>query len=487
MSIQNWRFNPSSKFQQQHCQAGPEPPEAETFRASALCRREGCNRPLYRIPENKSLHLCREHYEQRLLNLQKKQQQSPAIRHCKHCGKEIINPRNTTYCDQLCAGEARRAFSRSIPGFNALSHSYWKNITGLFQRSPVGLDSAINPLDDIPALWRLYALKGHYQQSFNTLDGEWLIDPKTRLPVEKLVASITLELCHRYPNKQGGANTTRNIVIAPGFTNRPLQSRCPPLNADERFNGIQASTTGGPLKQSLMAELLARYGHEPVRLMMQQIKPAFARKLQAYPHRKPGYAALYSILVLECKRLGFKHLVNQLNALYKLTADALGLHLEALASAFFIALQTQDAEGLMATAEALTLDETCRMIEKPVDLLMRHRNLRLPLPVYEGSPVHTLLVTAGTVLLKYLRVDIFEAIQTRFLKLYNGTFYKPPVLAYSPLRVIQQSSPEHQEHPNHQQWTNNTHRKRKAKKSPYQWRYNAINEGAKRNQTRRAG
>ncbi|MNB77842.1 hypothetical protein D3C81_194360 [compost metagenome] len=457
-------------------------PEADDLTPSAMCKLDGCNRPLYRIPGNARWRLCQEHYEARLLKQQKKQQ-PPEPLYCKNCGHEITNPRNTTYCCRECADTHRRIIDDAHT-VSVLSHSWWGKIETLFQRSPFGPDSAPSPLTDIPGLWKLHALKASYQKSFNVIEGEWLIDPATNRPVEKLTASIRLELCHRYPNARGGANTPRNIVLAPGFTNRPLQSRRPPQNTDERFNAVQAGTGSYPMTQSLIAELKARYGEESVCLMMQKIKPSFSGRLKAYSHRKPGYATLFSIMVLECKRLGFASLGTQLDTLYRLAADALGLHLESLASAFFIALQTQDADGLMATTERLVLDERCRLTEKPADLNLLNRNLRLPLYIYEGSPVHTLLFTADTVLQKYLHVDIFESIQTRFLKLYNSAFYQPPVLAYSPLEFVPLSSPHHKEHPEHDQWVKNTRRKGQATKRQNQRLHQAISNEVKKQQTR---
>lgn len=459
-------------------------PDADDLTPSALCKLAGCNRPLYRIPENTVWRLCQQHYGSRLLKQQKKSQ-PPDTLHCKFCGKVITRLRNSTYCSRNCADADRRVIDDAHT-VKVLNHSWWRNIETLFRHNPFGLDSAPSPLTDIPGLWKLYALKAACQQSFNVIEGEWLIDPDTHQPVEKLTASIRLELCHRSPNARGGANTPCNFVIAPGFTNRPLQSRQPPHNANARFNGIQAGTGGQPMTQSLITELKTRYGEDDVRAMMQKIKPSFAGKLKAYPHRKPGYATLYSILVLECKRLGFTCLGSQLDKLYRLSADALGLHLESLASAFFIALQTQDADGLIETTEQLDLNVSCRMTEKPADLNMLNRNLRLPLPVYEGSPVHTLLCTANAVLRRYLKVDIFESVQTHFLKLYNSAFYQPPVLAYSPLELVPLSSPHHKEHPEHDQWAKRVHRKGRTTKWQNQRLHQAISDEVKKTQTRRS-
>lgn len=459
-------------------------PDADDLTPSAVCKLEGCNRPLYRITENAVWRLCQEHYERRLQKQQKKLQ-PPDTLFCKFCGKVITRPRNSTYCDRNCADADRRVIDDTHT-VKVLSHSWWRNIETLFRHNPFGLDSALSPLSDMPGLWKLYGLKAAYQQSFNVIGGEWLIDPDTNQPMEKLTASIRLELCHRYPNARGGANIPRNIVIAPGFTNRPLQSRQPPQNSNARFNGIQAGADGSPMTKSLITELKTRYGEDDVRVMMQKIKPSFAGKLKAYPHRKPGYATLYSILVLECKRLGFTCLGTQLDTLYRLSADALGLHLESLASAFFIALQTQDADGLIDTTEQLVLDASCRITEKPADLNMLARNLRLPLPVYEGSPVHTLLCAANVVLQKYLKVDIFESVQTHFLKLYNSAFYQPPVLAYSPLELVPLSSPHHKEHPEHDQWAKKVRRKRRPAKWQHDWMHKLISDEVKKTQTRRS-
>ncbi|MNQ87751.1 hypothetical protein D3C85_1029900 [compost metagenome] len=98
--------------------------------------------------------------------------------------------------------------------------------------------------------------------------------------------------------------------------------------------------------------------------------------------------------------------------------------------------------------------------------------------------MHTLLFTADTVLQKYLHVDIFESIQTRFLKLYNSAFYQPPVLAYSPLEFVPLSSPHHKEHPEHDQWVKNTRRKGQATKRQNQRLHQAISNEVKKQQTR---
>lgn len=487
MSRQNSAFNRASAFQLHHRLPDPIPPETRNAWASATCSRERCNRPLYRILENRTLRLCQHHYEKRLQN-QAKKQLPPEPRHCLYCGNEIQNPRNKSFCNHECHASALRIINDPY-AVAVLKHSWWRNTESLIRRSSIGLDSVPDPSTDIPGLIRLHALKAHYQNSFNTVDGEWLTDAVTHLPVVKLKSSIEVQLCHRYPNAQGGANTPLNFVIAPPYTNLPLQSRCPPHNADERLNGIRVDSTGKPLEGSLISALKARYGADHTRQIMQKINAPRASKLKAYPHRPPDFAPLYRILVMECRRLGFRHLASQLDTLFKRCADALGLHLELLASAFFIALQTQDADGLITTMEQLTLDESSRLVEQPADLNIRNRNLRLPLAIYEGSPVYTLLCAAKTVLQKYLKVDIFETIQTRFLVLYNKTFYQPPVMGYSPLECVLLDNPRHKEHPAHRQWTKSHQLKRKGTKRrrQQQWQHQIISESIKQTQTRSSG
>ncbi|WP_415999623.1 hypothetical protein [Citrobacter portucalensis] len=407
-----------------------------------------CNNPVSRKPEAYALFYCDPHFLKWLARKQKKLQ-PPVIHSCKHCGKPIYKIRNKTYCDDICAAADRRVINDDHITL-VINHSYWANIQNLYKNSPLKITSSEDVLTDIPELWNLYSLKARYQASFNAFDGEILLDPITRLPVEKLTVSIRLELCHRFPNALGGANTAMNIVIGPAFINRILGNRVSPTNNDDRFNGIKIVGTAEELVGNSLAQTLkVKYSTGDIGKMMKRIKPGYASIKKIRHWKNPGSEPLFSILYQECKRLGFSRLQTKLNYIKVDYGNALGLHLEAIAVAFFIALQTQDAEGLILITEKILFDVSWKLRATGVYLYMKAQNIRNPLPVYEGSPLHTLLCAANVVLQKYCNVDLFESIQTTFLKLYNSAFYKPPEQWYSPLILIPRTNPWHKLHPDY--------------------------------------
>lgn len=191
------------------------------------CKRNNCQNHVSDIPKARKAYLCLEHYSILLKNQQKrliKTMQKCARSQCK---KTLIGTQNQKYCSNEC----RYLNSRLINDdaiLKIIKHSYWRNVERFIKRNPKGLAS-ICDINDIADMVHLYVRKAGYQKSYVHYD------KNRQSPL--LIPFMDLEVCHFYPNSEGGMNTLTNTLIGPAKVNRLRSNRLPKKSDIKVLNG----------------------------------------------------------------------------------------------------------------------------------------------------------------------------------------------------------------------------------------------------------
>jgi hypothetical protein len=81
-------------------------------------------------------------------------------------------------------------------------------------------------------------------------------------------APAWLEVSHLYPNSKGGANISKNLLIAPKLINRMLKDTIPRYTPEDEFRGFIAASHEEPVKTTLLKALTSRYGVDTVQIAL---------------------------------------------------------------------------------------------------------------------------------------------------------------------------------------------------------------------------
>ncbi|WP_370611553.1 hypothetical protein [Klebsiella aerogenes] len=248
-----------------------------------------------------------------------------------------LTSRQQKYCSRLCKQLDSRKLGDWKVGYSA--HSYWNSTEHNLQRNPLGLGS-INGPDDVIAQCKLHERKAEHQRSYTSDD-----NPGSR----KLVPFLKLEICHRYPNSKGGANTQDNLLIGPKFINRLLRDAIP--CQDYGMGGYQSKDEPFPVT-SLYSSLEAYYGVDEAEDMIERMGPpkifhgTSDRPLvfQGIQRELP----LFKLFVQEVFRLGYRDLCFAVNAAERATHKRWSIYLELGAILGFYAFLTGDGDRFLA-------------------------------------------------------------------------------------------------------------------------------------------
>lgn len=294
----------------------------------ADCKRNNCNKRIYRNTPAGRERLCEVHYQiwcrnQRHALIKKK-------RKCNYCGGSLANSRNKKYC---CIRH-RQLASRKLRS-NLLTHSYWYHGEKMVARSPLELGS-FTTISDVADLIKLQNIKSRHQRSFT-------------FNREKLIPLLKLELSHRYPVSKGGMNTALNIIISPGLINRLIGNSIP--EQKNGFPGIKASGESIPLKGSLYDSLIERFGLQEVNQELESINLKWFSGNAPRPINFSGMAyslPLFTLFVEELYRLGYQELAEMLMSLKRTYERLLPFLLELIAALGFYAILTGDRKRFLA-------------------------------------------------------------------------------------------------------------------------------------------
>lgn len=230
----------------------------------AICKRNNCTNKTGHSPAERILRLCPAHYQGRLLNAARRAERAALICRYPACGISIAVTRNQHYCCKEHRDKARRLIDDDAI-VRLVKHSYWLNVEAILKNNSLGLGSITGPTD-IADLILLYQRKASHQKAYNILNGHRVADTTKRL-----IPWLELELCHIYPNSKGGANTARNIIIAPAAINRMMKDFIP-CSQSGVLSGIKAMETPYPVKSTLLKALTDKYGSDAVQEALSVVK-----------------------------------------------------------------------------------------------------------------------------------------------------------------------------------------------------------------------
>jgi len=230
----------------------------------AICKRNNCTTKTGNSPAERILRLCPAHYQRKQVNAERRAKRTTLICQYPACGISISDIRNQHYCCKEHRDKARRLIDDDAI-VRLVKHSYWLNVEAILKNNPLGLGS-INSPDDIADLIRLYQRKAGHQKAYNILNGHRVTDTTKRL-----IPWLELELCHIYPNSKGGANTAKNIIIAPAAINRMMKDFIP-CSKSGVLSGIKATETPQPVKSTLLKALKNKYGSYAIQEALSGVK-----------------------------------------------------------------------------------------------------------------------------------------------------------------------------------------------------------------------
>lgn len=308
------------------------------------CDRSNCKKNIIRRTSAGKAGLCEEHYQTYHRNQQNKERR--LLITCQYCGKSLSETRNDKYCNSVCRQNgSRKIISDSI--INILSSSYWQNIDHAIKRNPLLLGSVTSP-EDIVNYYDLYLRKARHQRSYAipAYDGyQGALKP---------VPLLYLEVCHRYPNGRGGANTAENLLLAPKLINRRNNDAIP-----YQFNGFSGIKSPGeciPFEGSLYNGLVEQYGLASIYGAMSKITPAkcfrgnVAREIKFSGIKKT--LPLFTLLHEELWRLGHRKIAECLGDIRQLY-PYYPLYLELLAILGFHAVLSGDPDHLLVRMQRI--------------------------------------------------------------------------------------------------------------------------------------
>lgn len=366
------------------------------------CDRSNCKKEILRRTEAGNAGFCEYHYQRFKSNQQKKEKR--LLSTCQHCGISLAQTRNKQYCSAAC----RQKCSRKINTNNTVSildSSYLKHINSTYIRNPFILGSITGP-EDVVDFHQLYQIKARHQRSYTILTYE---GGQEKL---KLVALLCIEICHMYPNGNGGANIAGNLIIAPELINRRNRDAIP--YQGHGFDGIKSAGEYIPFKGSLYDGLVEQYGVLTVNEELSKITPV--RRFHGNVAREIEFSGmdkslpLFTLLHGELWRLGHHRVSGCLMEIKQLFPEY-PLYLELLAIVGFHAVLSGDPDRIMALL--------CRIFDKCFNI---NSSLR--------EPHKQCICLMYRLLSKYLRryfsidIDNREAV----VAFYNG-FYSQEIIA----------------------------------------------------------
>jgi len=321
----------------------------------AICKRDNCQNSIGVKDEERKLRLCPEHYNGRKQNASRREERMKAICHYKGCNKSLSNSRNKRFCSNECRHKAHRIIDDDNI-VKLVKHSWWLNIESMLKNNPGGLGS-INDPDDVVDILQLYRNKSRHQRAYNVLYDEW-IRGDDGLPLSRLRPWLELEVSHLYPNSKGGANISKNLLIAPKLINRMLKDTIPPYTPEDEFRGFIAASHEEPVKTTLLKALTSRYGVDTVQIALKRIRNLNFVDIEK-PRRLFSINTFFSpplekLLKEETLRLGHFKLRAAITALAShLSIESGGIDNELLAVACFHAMLKGDADSFLKEMQQL--------------------------------------------------------------------------------------------------------------------------------------
>uniref|UniRef100_UPI0036DA7F76 hypothetical protein n=1 Tax=Photorhabdus sp. RM322S TaxID=3342825 RepID=UPI0036DA7F76 len=261
----------------------------------------------------------------------------------------MADSRNKRFCSNECRHKAHRIIDDGSI-VKLVKHSWWLRIESMLKNNPYGLGS-INGPDDIARMMELYRIKARHQKAYNVLHNEWVLD-KHGKPLRHLRPLLELEICHRYPNAKGGANTVMNLLIAPTRINRMLKDSVPHFEPGGQFNGIKTIQKERPVEKTLLKALSDQFGKESVQVALWQVKHVrFVDMMKRHALTSINtfdYPPLQGLLESELLRLKLYELKEGVTVLAEhLRMTSCGIDNELLAIGCFHALLKGDADSFL--------------------------------------------------------------------------------------------------------------------------------------------
>lgn len=371
------------------------------------------------------------------------------LRCCAHCGSIIQNPRNKDYCSNTCRLKAKRIIDNDKVAEN-VKHGFWIKVQKMIKGSRDGLDSVAGP-DSIRDIVNLYSRLAWFQRSYNAVNDVLLIDSKTGLPVDKLKADLELQLGHIYPKNQGGRNDSCCFILSLKVINKAIGGCIFEPNSEwareiffseKLINTIQKEKMTG----DLLKALVLKFGKVEVEEMIVSLSLPVFDKSTTRNYRlvkKP----LLDMMLKEFTRLNMGYLARALRHFLFIHNDKLDNYDEVIALASNIAMQTQDAHGLLNAIRCYRSDLGSRsgknILERTSGYIDDEGYMR---DIYEGSQLYDILERTRQAIKTILKVDALLRPQD-MERLYKSLFsIAPDDFILPQLPMVAKGSVFHPEH-----------------------------------------
>ena len=371
----------------------------------AICKRDNCNAVMGSSDEEVKYRLCSRHHSGMLAKIKKREKKATAI--CEYCGISIAQSRNNKFCNFNCRNRARRIIDDDdIVNLN--NHSWWISLESMLKANPQGLGSISN-MNDICEMMGLYFTKSNLQQPYNMINGEFVTDEYGER-IKRFIHWFPLELSHRYPNSKGGANTAKNILIAPSLINRMIKDCLPLYQEGNPYNGIKAHGSAFSISKTLLKALVEKFGKTTVKEALWCVKKMPFADINRPKNLtiKTTSQPLIGLLLGELSRLNLGELraaVKAISESSRICSDFLSAEL--IAASCFHALLKGDEDGFLD--ELMQLDLVCREANGATDI--------------EGQ-INSFTKTHSRYMEKYFRANMRSERDRR--NLYNRFFTPPP-------------------------------------------------------------
>lgn len=412
------------------------PKSAQTTRRDAHCKY--CGKPA--VKKALPRYLCRVHFAAFLARLDKKPESEQTVRYCagEKCNNIIWNPGSSKYCSPECSYLGKRVFDDDfITLIN--NHPWIETVTMMIKRNPYGLAS-VSGLAGIASLLQACAEIARFQY-YTT---ENIAAPKTGVTTPRKVPLRPVQLGHRYPTTAGGSNYRKGLTKTPVLINQKLKAQIhEPVTAWGKTyfgDSIRIKGPARPLRGRLIRHLRAQYPAETVIARLSKVRPAFeyARTL---PDKTLPAAPMMAMLLHELQHYGPKGSLGGLSQVLMFYPAIPGCWGEVLAVAGFIALQTQDADGLLEALAFRHYPLRPRTIHPEEERLNQGQPYRRYF--LEGTYIYDILQRAQHAIYRCFRFDMI-AQPDKMVACYQRMFHKPPEAFTLPLLgLIATDDPHH--------------------------------------------
>lgn len=307
----------------------------------AKCSRKKCQEEISANPEAAKKRLCDKHYRTFRRNEYERYLQSE--RQCKYCKKPLSGSRNKIYCSAKHRQLGSRKISEQLI-FDITHYSYWFHIQEAIKRNPLQLGS-IDSIDDIVDFFNLYIRKATHQRSYYA--------PCPTASQSRPTPLLRLEVCHRYPNSKGGANTSMNLFLGPSRINRMVKDTIPDMSQGAEFCGVKSPNAAISMKSSLYDALVDKFGLEKLTESLQRVKKPRLFTGNVFRHVEftgtPSALPLYSLFTEEIRRANPTHTdwLDILSNLRKQFGLVYPLYVELIAAMGFYAVLTGDRKRFL--------------------------------------------------------------------------------------------------------------------------------------------